>query len=181
MPHCWSSRRRRPPRSQARPRAAAGSGAPETGLGHAVGEVGGEPPGTSTASPRSGIAWSSSATWRGAASQRTGRRATARSSREDPPRSRARTRRSSGAGRSRYFAQASAYAPSTFTKSVMPYRACSTRSKRRDDLASALELIQKVWSEQEGMLAAFLERRENAAAAKPKKRGGPRPAPRKSR
>ncbi|HZN54082.1 MAG TPA: GntR family transcriptional regulator [Candidatus Polarisedimenticolaceae bacterium] len=52
----------------------------------------------------------------------------------------------------------------------------------RDDLASALELIQKVWSEQEGMLAAFLERRENAAAAKPKKRGGPkRPAPRKSR
>jgi len=53
----------------------------------------------------------------------------------------------------------------------------------RDDLASALALLQRIWSEQEGVLAAFLERREGSTSPKPKKKGGPkmRPAPRGSR
>jgi DNA-binding GntR family transcriptional regulator len=46
------------------------------------------------------------------------------------------------------------------------------------DLADALLHLQRVWGEQEGMLADFLERRESQSAAKSKKKGGPRrPAP----
>ena len=48
------------------------------------------------------------------------------------------------------------------------------------DLAEALLHLQRVWGEQEGMLADFLERRESQSAAKSKKKGGPRrPAPSK--
>lgn len=40
----------------------------------------------------------------------------------------------------------------------------------RNDLPGALEHIQRVWGEQEGILVDFLERREKAAGAKPRKR-----------
>lgn len=40
----------------------------------------------------------------------------------------------------------------------------------RNDLAGALEHIQRVWGEQEVILVDFLERREKAAGSKPKKR-----------
>ena len=43
----------------------------------------------------------------------------------------------------------------------------------KNDLAGALLHLQRVWGEQEGMLTAYLERREREAAAKTK-RGGPR-------
>jgi len=47
----------------------------------------------------------------------------------------------------------------------------------KNDLAGALLHLQRVWGEQEGMLADFLERRELAAAAKSKRGGHRRPAP----
>ena len=40
----------------------------------------------------------------------------------------------------------------------------------RNDVAGALENLQRVWGEQEGLLADFLERRENEAAAKGRKK-----------
>jgi DNA-binding GntR family transcriptional regulator len=44
----------------------------------------------------------------------------------------------------------------------------------KNDVAGALAHLQRVWGEQEGMLADFLERREHEAAAKSKKRGSKR-------
>ncbi len=41
----------------------------------------------------------------------------------------------------------------------------------KNDVAGALAHLQRVWGEQEGMLADFLERREHEAASKSKKRG----------
>jgi DNA-binding GntR family transcriptional regulator len=49
----------------------------------------------------------------------------------------------------------------------------------RNDLAEALAHLQRVWGEQEGALADFLERREAQPASKAKKGGPRRPAPRK--
>jgi DNA-binding GntR family transcriptional regulator len=46
----------------------------------------------------------------------------------------------------------------------------------RNDVAGALSHLQRVWGEQEGMLAQFLEQREAEAAAKSKKRRPRRPA-----
>ena len=40
----------------------------------------------------------------------------------------------------------------------------------RNDVAGALENLQRVWGEQEGMLADFLERRENEATARGRKK-----------
>jgi DNA-binding GntR family transcriptional regulator len=51
----------------------------------------------------------------------------------------------------------------------------------RKDLKGAIRLLERTWSEQEGALAAFLERREAEAAARKKKGGPKRPAPRSTR
>jgi len=46
----------------------------------------------------------------------------------------------------------------------------------KNDLAGALQHLQRVWGEQEGMLVDYLERREREAAGKAR-RGGRKPAP----
>lgn len=51
----------------------------------------------------------------------------------------------------------------------------------RKDLKRAIEDLERTWGEQEGMLAAFLERQEAEAAARKKKGGPKRPARRKKR
>jgi DNA-binding GntR family transcriptional regulator len=51
----------------------------------------------------------------------------------------------------------------------------------KNDLAGALAHLQRVWGEQEGMLVDFLERRELETAAKTRKGGPRRPAPKVKR
>ena len=55
-----------------------------------------------------------------------------------------------------------------------------TDALEKNDLAGALQHLQRVWGEQEGMLVDYLERREREAAAKTKRSGG-RPAPPRNR
>ena len=51
----------------------------------------------------------------------------------------------------------------------------------KGDLAEALLHLQRVWGEQEGMLADFLEQREKQAASKTRRGGPRRPAPSKTK
>jgi DNA-binding GntR family transcriptional regulator len=55
--------------------------------------------------------------------------------------------------------------------SITPGFAPVLDALEKNDVAGALSHLQRVWGEQEGMLADFLERRETEGRAKAKKRG----------